>query len=64
MKLPLELAEAVFRRLSDQKYVEVQRMSGEDYIFSLSPEGRKLAAERALSSRYAGPAPVFAESLV
>ena len=58
MKLPLELAEAVFRRLSDQTYVEVKRMSGDDYVFSLSPSGRKLAAERALSSRYAGPAPV------
>ena len=58
MKLPLELAEAVFRRLSDQQYVEVKRMSGDDYVFSLSPTGRKLAAERALTSRYAGPAPV------
>ncbi len=58
MKLSLELAEAVFRRLSDQQYIEVKRMSGDDYIFSLSPEGRKLAAERALSSRYAGAAPV------
>ncbi len=58
MKLTVELAEAVFRRLSDQTYIEVKRMSGDDYIFSLSPAGRKLAAERALSSRYAGPAPV------
>jgi len=58
MKLPLELAETVFRRLNDQQYVEVKRMLGDDYIFSLSPAGRKLAAERALSSRYAGPAPV------
>jgi predicted ATPase with chaperone activity len=33
-------------------------MSGDDYVFSLSPGGRKLAAERALSSRYTGPAPV------
>lgn len=58
MKLPLELAEAIFRRLSDQQYVEVKRMVGDDYVFVLSPAGRKLAAERALSSRYAGPAPV------
>jgi hypothetical protein len=58
MKLSLELAEAIFRRLSDQKYLEVKRMLGDDYVFVLSPEGRKLAAERALSSRYAGPAPV------
>jgi hypothetical protein len=58
MKVPLEIAEALFRRLNDQQYVEVRRMSGNDYVFSLSPSGRKLAAERALSSRYAGPAPV------
>ncbi len=64
MKLPLELAEAVFRRLSDQQYIEVKRMSGDDYVFSLSPAGRKLAAERALSSRYAGPGARIAESLV
>jgi len=62
MKLPLELTEAIFRRLSDQQYFEVRRMSGDDYIFSLSPSGRKLAAERALSSRYMGPAPVSLKS--
>jgi len=62
MKLPLELAEAVFRRLSEQQYFEVRRMSGDDYVFSLTPSGRKLAAERALSSRYAGPAPVSLKS--
>ena len=62
MKLPLELAEAVFRRLNEQQYFEVRRMSGDDYVFSLSPSGRKLAAERALSSRYAGPAPVSLKS--
>ena len=58
MKLPLEIAEAVFRRLSEQQYLEVKRMAGDDYVFSLSPAGRQLATERALSSRYAGPAPV------
>ena len=58
MKLPLELTEALFRRLTEQQYLEVRRMSGDDYVFSLSPSGRKLAMERALSSRYTGPAPV------
>ena len=58
MRLPLEFTEAVFRRLSDQQYFEVRRSSGDDYVFSLSPSGRKLAAERSLSSRYTGPAPV------
>jgi predicted ATPase with chaperone activity len=58
MKIPLELAEAIFRNLSESLCVEVKRMLGEDYVFSLSPSGRKMAAERALSSRYTGPAPV------
>jgi len=42
--------------------LEVRRMSGDDYIFSLSPGGRKMAAERALSSRYTGPTPVSLKS--
>jgi hypothetical protein len=62
MKLPLELTESLFRRLNEQQYCEVRRMSGDDYVFSLSPNGRKLAAERALSSRYTGPTPVSLKS--
>jgi hypothetical protein len=62
MKLPLELTEGVFRRLNDQQHFEVRRMDGDDYIFSLSPSGKRLAAERAQSSRYAGPAPVSLKS--
>jgi hypothetical protein len=62
MRLPLELTEGIFRRLNEQQYFEVRRMSGDDYVFSLSPSGRKLAAERALSSRYTGPAPVSLKS--
>jgi hypothetical protein len=62
LKLSLELTEAVFRRLNDRHHFEVQRTSGDDYVFSLSPSGRKMAAERAVSSRYAGPAPVSLES--
>lgn len=58
MKLPLELSEAIYRRLSEQQCIEVRRTLGNDYVFSLSPNGRKIAAERALASRYAGPAPV------
>jgi hypothetical protein len=58
MRLPLELTETLFRRLNEKHYFEVLRMSGDDYVFSLSPNGRKMAAERALTSRYAGPAPV------
>src|SRR5215472_4733819 len=47
LKLPIELAEMLFRHLSEQHYLEVRRMSGDDYVFSLSPAGRKLAMERA-----------------
>jgi hypothetical protein len=62
MRLPLGFTETVFRRLNEQQYFEVRRMVGDDYVFSLSPAGRKLAAERALSSRYTGPAPVSLKS--
>jgi hypothetical protein len=62
MKLPPEVAEVIFRRLNDQQYFEVRRMAGDDYIFSLSGSGRRLAAERALTTRYAGPAPVSLKS--
>jgi hypothetical protein len=58
MKLSLELAESLFRKLIDQKYFEVRRMEGDDFVFSLSPSGRNLATERADTLRYAGPVPV------
>ena len=62
MKLPLELAETVFRRLSEQHYLEIKGMEGDDYVFSLSATGRKLAAERSIASRYCGPLPVSLKS--
>ena len=58
MRLPLEMTETLFRRLNEKNCFEVLRMLGDDYVFTLSPNGRKMAAERALTSRYAGPAPV------
>ncbi len=58
MKLGLEIAEAIFRRLSDQQYFEIKSTLGDDYVFSLTASGRRLANERALMLRYAGPAPV------
>ena len=58
MKLSLELTESLFRKLIDQQYLEVRRMAGDDYVFALSPSGRRLCAERSLTLRYAGPAPV------
>ncbi len=58
LKLPPELAENIFRRLNEQQLLEVRRMTGDDYIFSLSPTGRRLASERAAVTRYVGPIPV------
>jgi len=58
MKLSLEVAETIFRRLVDQHCIEVRRMEGDDYIFSLSVAGKRMAAERGMNLRYSGPAPV------
>jgi len=64
LKLSLELAEGIFRRLSDQQHLEVRRMSGDDYVFSLSGSGRKLAVERGVTVRYSGAAPVSLKAYV
>jgi hypothetical protein len=58
MKLSLELTETLFRRLTEQQYLEVRRMAGDDYVFALSPTGRRMYTERSASLRYSGPAPV------
>ena len=58
MKLSLEVTEALFRRLTDQQYIEIRQMAGDDYVFSLSPAGRRTSAERSATMRYAGPTPV------
>ncbi len=57
-KLTLELAEGLFRKMIDQQFVEVRRMSGDDYVFGLSAAGRRVVTERSATMRYAGPAPV------
>jgi len=58
MKLSIEIAETLFRRLSDQKFIEVRRMVGDDYIFALSPSGRAMSLERSATLQYSGPVPV------
>lgn len=58
MKLSLELAEGLFPKLIDQQLFEVRRMGGDDYVFALSPTGRRTTVERSVNVRYAGPAPV------
>jgi hypothetical protein len=58
MKLSIEIAETLFRRLADQKFIEVRRMVGDDYIFALSPSGRAMSIERSATLQYSGPVPV------
>jgi hypothetical protein len=58
MKLSIEIAETLFRRLADQKFIEVRRMVGDDYIFGLSPSGRAMSIERSATLQYSGPVPV------
>lgn len=58
MKLSLELTEALFRKLIDQQYLEVRGMAGDDYVFALSPAGRRMTMERSATLRYSGPVPV------
>jgi hypothetical protein len=58
MKLSIEIAETLFRRLADQKLIEIRRMIGDDYIFALSPSGRAMSMERSATLQYAGPVPV------
>jgi hypothetical protein len=58
MKLSLEMAEGLFRKLIDQQYLEVRRMIGDDYVFALSAAGRRLSTERSATLRYSGPVPV------
>jgi hypothetical protein len=58
MKLAIQHVESVFHVLKGQQLIEVRGMYGEDYSFSLSAGGKKVALERMSISGYAGPVPV------
>ncbi len=58
LKLSVAIIDVVFRHMRQQSLVEVKGMVGNDYVFSLSGNGRALAAERFQISQYAGAAPV------
>jgi hypothetical protein len=58
LKLAVGCVEMVFRNLKSQQLIDVRGSQGEDYLFTLSMAGKKLAAERTQVSRYAGPLPV------
>jgi Magnesium chelatase, subunit ChlI len=55
------LSEA-FDELRGRKYLDVQSLSGNDYIFSLTTFGREEARNRFLSCQYSGIAPVTLET--
>ena len=64
MKVGGPICDAVFQHLRKEKFVEVKGMRGNDYEFSLSVEGRKVAQDRYSISQYVGPVPVPLESYV
>ena len=58
LKLPFRVVEQVFTNLRQQRLIDVKGMIAEDYSFSLTSAGQKVAVNRRRISQYAGPAPV------
>lgn len=61
LALTLPLLDGLIERLQERRLVQVLATKGPtrgEYVFSLSSEGRKRAAEELALSRYVGPAPV------
>lgn len=61
LALPLSLLDNVIEQLQDRRLLQVQGTRGPtrgEYVFKLTSEGRKRAAEEFELSRYVGPAPV------
>lgn len=58
LKLPHRLIEEVFSSLRRQQLIEVKGLVGEDYSFTLTNAGHRLAMNRRRITQYAGPAPV------
>jgi hypothetical protein len=58
LKIAVTHAESVFHQLKTQQLIEIRGMCGDDYSFSLSAAGRKVAIERMGVSGYVGPLPV------
>jgi hypothetical protein len=61
LKLSWQVVETVFHQLRQQQLLEVKGMVGNDYTFTLTANGRAMAAERVQICSYAGPAPVSIE---
>ena len=58
LRLPVHLAEVIFRRLKSQQFIEVRGTIGDDFTFVLTQSGKLTATERLQISRYVGPIPV------
>ncbi|MDA1314316.1 MAG: AAA family ATPase [Acidobacteria bacterium] len=58
MKVSAPISDAVFHHLRKEQFVEVKGMRGNDYEFTLSATGRKIAQDRYAISQYVGPVPV------
>jgi hypothetical protein len=64
LALPLSLLDDVIEDLQERRLLQVQGTRGPtrgEYVFKLTSEGRKRAAEELELSRYVGPAPVSFE---
>lgn len=61
LALPLPLLDDVIEQLQERRLLQVQATRGPtrgEYVFALTSDGRKRAAEELELSRYVGPAPV------
>src|ERR1700733_4047195 len=58
LRLAVPIVDIVFKHMRAQQLVEVKGMTGNDYNFTLSADGKRLAGERFQISQYAGACPV------
>lgn len=58
IKVSVTICDSVFNHIRKEKFVEVKGMQGNDYEFTLSGTGRKVAQDRYAMSQYVGPVPV------
>ena len=58
LRLSTTIIDAAFKHMRQQQLVEVKGMLGNDYNFTLSQAGKRLASERFQVSQYAGACPV------
>jgi hypothetical protein len=62
IKVSGPICDTIFQHLRKEQFVEVKGMKGNDYEFSLSATGRKVAQDRYSMSQYVGPVPVPLDS--